>query len=190
MKTIVKHVLAATAITSSCLLASVSAFAGSAEHAPVPKGSQSKGFYTDVNLGLATFSGNRGTIKVPGWNAEGLGGNVNLGYKFGPHFAVEIGYSALQTAANFEDVSHFADAALKFILPLRNPNFDVFLKLGGAAVHYASLGGSYYQGAVYGGVGASYWVRSNLGIVLQWAGTSEVNGFTSNIFTGGFSYLF
>jgi len=166
------------------------------------------GWYVGPNIGITkltnkSFSGSTST--------SGISGSVNLGYKFMPYFAGEVGYSryANTTArsggtnvASYRYTSY--DLAGKGIVPLNTSGFEVFGKLGivrvnanvsiqdaAAASAVGISGGSRNSTGIYLGVGGQYYFMPEMAVVLQWArasGSSQTG--TLDLWTIGFSYLF
>ncbi|GEM_PF-904904 len=171
-------------------------------HAAPP---QPCGLYIDANAGLPTFQNNNypGDISYPNSRS---GWNVNLGYRFIPYIAAEMGYTGYYGTRSYDLaindpttgnqaglVKHYAvDFAGKFILPLGQSGGEVFVKLGASAVNANTTVTDGTAAAnidlndnnktavgPYVGVGANYFVIPGWAITAQWA-RAQGNDRTSN----------
>lgn len=175
------------------------------------------GSYAELNGGVIHFSNK----SYPGPNStNGFGGNLNLGYKFMPFFAGELGYSLYPTGnikllhvRNAASDQHYSyNAALKGVLPLNSvtgiTGIEIFAKVGVDQIvsHFQVkktipaqtaaflLGvGNYRKVAtgIYTGVGVQYYIQPELAAVLQWA-RANGNSRTGSmdLYSIGFSYIF
>ncbi|VVC76828.1 hypothetical protein AQUSIP_21550 [Aquicella siphonis] len=167
------------------------------------------GWYLEVNGGSAHLS----NTNYPGSSSSsGIGGNGNLGYKFMPYAAVEIGYSRYPstkitgenstTAANVDHYSY--DIAARGILPIADSGVEAFAKLGAQRiVSHVNIsdnatadalgigGGSHSSTGVYMGVGGQIYFTPELAVVAQWqrAQGSSSSG-TEDLYSLGISFLF
>lgn len=166
------------------------------------------GFYLEANAGSTHLSNK----SYPGSSSSsGIGGNGNIGYKFMPYFAVELGYSqyANTTVKNSAGTTagtdkHYSyDIAAKGILPAYDTGLEGFAKLGmqhlnshlnidnGAAAAQLGLGSSSHNTVnLYYGAGAQYYFMPELAAVIQWQraqGNSSTG--TLDLFTGGLSFI-
>lgn len=153
------------------------------------------GWYLEVNGG----SGHLSNTNFPGsTSSSGIGGNANLGYKFMPYAAAEVGYSRypgtkIKTNTNDVDdlvpsgttaaqIKHYSyNVAARGILPISDSGFEVFGKIGVhrlmastsidddyAALQLGITSDSHSTTGVYLGAGAQYYFMPELGIVAQW----------------------
>lgn len=167
------------------------------------------GWYIEGNAGYSHLS----NLSIPGSiNASGVGGNANLGYKFMPYVAAEIGYS-LYSGASIKDSAgvqaakgkpYSYDIALRGILPIVDSGFELFAKLGAerittsysiknqtAAALLGISSGSHSATGLYLGVGGQYYIMPELAIVAQWqrAQGNHSSG-TADLYSVGFSFIF
>lgn len=174
---------------------------------PVPLG-----WYLEVNGGGSSAQdknyGNGTTIDRSGW-----GWNGNIGYKFMPYFATELGYtsyapskiknSSLDTQAA-KDTHYSVDLAAKGILPLTNSGAELFAKLGAARLNShtsvtnqsAMTGLNFTVGTrnsigYYLGLGAEYAFMPNFIGVAQWArAKGNSNTGALDLYSIGLAYIF
>jgi len=113
---------------------------------------------------------------------DGLGLNVNLGYKFNPYVAAEGGYTHYFVSTGL----NAAHLAIKGILPLgEQQRFKLFAKIGPGLMFKS--GDS--LGVLYGGFGAGYSLTPNLDLNAQFQGeTFGWGGF--GLFSIGLAYNF
>lgn len=146
------------------------------------------GWYLDGNVGTARVSNSNygvgSSVSNSGWGA-----NVNLGYKFMPFFATEVGYTQYSNSTvtvagtNVATIKNYAwDAALKGILPICDSNLELFAKLGvgqlrskltlnnstlanslNISTSRTHTGNGYFLGA-----GGDYLLSSRMPLILQW----------------------
>ncbi len=186
---------------ASAAFADLSSFAGGGMSLPY-------GWYLEGNVGSSHSS----NTNYPGSiSSSGIGGNGNLGYKFMPFFATEVGYtryantsikSGSTKAATVKNYSY--DIAGKGILPVANSPFELFAKLGIARVNAKTsvdntplaigLGVSssnHSATGLYYGLGADYSMIPALQLVVQWQ-RAQGNNQTGNLdlFSGGFTFIF
>ena len=149
-----------------------------------------KGWYAEGNLGSSrTALPVNGAVTVS--NLRGFGGGINLGYKFMPFFAAEIGYTSYATAtmvynnANIGNSTYYSyDVAAKVICPFGDTGVAIFGKLGAAhtnsdisvysdapasAVGLVPTAGNNNANNVFWSLGAEYTIIPTLAINGQWA---------------------
>lgn len=167
------------------------------------------GWYLEGNAGSTSTS----NTSYPGdVSSSGIGGNANLGYKFMPFFALEMGYTlyanttiknnAGTKAASVRVYSY--DLAGKAILPITDSGLEAFVKLGGQrlnesftiknAAAAAALGvssGSHNATGFYLAGGLQYYFIPELAVNAQWA-RAQGNNTTGNydLLSGGISFIF
>lgn len=166
------------------------------------------GWYLEANAGSSkitnlSYSSNS--------NTSGIGGNVNIGYKFVPYFAAEMGgFRYANSTIKVGGVSvgtdkrYSYDIALRGIVPVTNTGFEVFAKVGvgrmvsninpSNSVLFGTTGlssSSHSQTGLFIGAGAQYYFMPELAFVLQWQ-RQNGNGTTGtgDLFSGGFSFIF
>lgn len=168
-----------------------------------------EGWYLEGNVGSTKLSNK----SYPGSaSASGIGGNANLGYKFMPFFAMEIGYS-MYASTSIEDQNstkaatdkHYSyDIAAKGIFPITTSGFELFAKLGAervsshisiddqtAANNIGISNTSSSAGGLYMGLGAQYYFIPEVAAVGQWQraeGTSSTGNL--DLYTLGLSFIF
>lgn len=170
------------------------------------------GWYLEANAGSTNVSSKNYPSGVSA-SSSGIGGNVNIGYKFMPYFATEMGYTRYtNTGLSANDVSvasdtlYSYDIAFRGILPVANSGFELFAKVGGGriksdinvtgsrAVAAAAAGvsnQSHSHTGLYFGGGGQYYFMPEAAFVIQWQridGNSSTG--TADLFTGGFSFIF
>ncbi len=145
-----------------------------------------EGWYLEANGGSTTLT----KKNYPGpSSSSGIGGNANVGYKFMPYLAAEIGYSryANTNVKNDADTTagtdkHYSyDIALKGIVPIAASGVEAFAKLGGervtskmsisnsAAAADIGLSSSQHSATgLYWGLGAQYYFTPEFAVVGQW----------------------
>lgn len=168
-------------IAATCIVAIVS----SAAFADIPV---ARGSYADINVGYSRIV-NSDVMN----NVSGLGLNVNLGYKFMPFFATEIGYTTYGASKSSFTGANAFDAAIKGILPFQEVGIELFAKLGPTYVNNSKVPNGVSPNAtnVYYAVGGAYAMNPNMLIALQWsqaAGNSNTGNF--QLFSIGASYIF
>ena len=149
-----------------------------------------KGWYAEGNLGASrTQLGVNGAVTVS--NQQGFGWGGNLGYKFMPFFAAEIGYTSYATAtlvynnANVGNVTYYSyDAAAKVICPFGDTGVAIFGKLGVAhtnsdltvysdapsdVINLVPATGINNANNVFWSLGGEYTIIPTLAINGQWA---------------------
>jgi hypothetical protein len=165
------------------------------------------GWYLEANAGSTHLSNKN----YPGSSSSsGLGGNANLGYKFMPFVAAEIGYTQyantsikLGNTTAGQDKHYSYDIAARGILPVYTTGLEAFAKLGlqhlnsslnidnSAAAAAIGLGSSTHNTvSAYTGAGVQYYFIPELAAVVQWQrawGNSSTG--TMDLFTGGLSFL-
>ncbi len=166
------------------------------------------GWYVEGNLGSTRLSDSNYPGSV---SSSGIGGNLNVGYKFMPYFAAELGYTryadtSIKSGSNKAGtVKYYSyDIAGRGILPFSDSGFELFAKLGlsrlnaqtninnAAAAATIGLGSSQHtKTGVYMGVGGQYYFMPEFGVNVQWqrATGSNATG-TMDLFSVGFSFLF
>ena len=168
------------------------------------------GWYLEGNIG-STYLSNK---SYPGnASTSGVGGNANLGYKFMPYFALELGYSryantsitnpTTDTKAGWD--KHYSyDIAGRGIFPIMESGLELFAKLGvernassvslsnTAAANAIGLASNQhsYTGLYIGG-GAQYYFQPELAANVQWQ-RAQGNSSTGNLdlLSVGVSFLF
>lgn len=168
------------------------------------------GWYIEGNVG-STHVSEQNDVKGAKTSTSGVGGNVNIGYKFMPYVGTEIGYTQYTNstikdsqgnkAATVKNYSY--DLALRGILPIACSGFEAFAKVGIGRVNTnvsvdnesaaAGLGvGSTNHSAtgLYFGVGAQYYFTPEFAANVQWA-QAEGNNTTGNfgLFSVGVSFI-
>jgi hypothetical protein len=169
------------------------------------------GWYLEGNAGSAHLS-NRSYGHGNSSTQSGLGGNVNLGYKFMPYFGLEIGYSQypnanVKNAAGSKvarDKHYSYDLAGKGIVPIADSGAELFAKLGiqrinshvsstnASAASSAGVGSGHHSATgLYLGIGGQYYFMPELAVVVQWQGAQGNNKTgNENLFSGGLSFIF
>jgi hypothetical protein len=167
------------------------------------------GWYIEGNVGSTHLADKN----YPGSaSSSGVGGNANVGYKFMPYFAAEVGYSLYantsikdQTDTTAGSDKHYSyDIAGKGILPLGQTGTEAFAKVGAVrnkshvtlsnAVAASNIGlesSQHSATGLYIGVGAQYYVTPEAALVVQWAdalGNSQTGDMS--LFTVGGSLIF
>ena len=153
------------------------------------------GWYVEGNVGASK-------AHVSGFDNTGVGGNVNVGYKFIPYFATEAGFTMYGASTLESDGDTIAtikhnsyDLVVKGILPISASGFDLFAKLGWAGV-YSSITGSSVDNSSstangwYYGLGGDYSFFPNIAGNIQWA-RAEGNHSTGylDLYSIGITYL-
>ena len=159
--------------------------------------------------------GNGGTSKTSDVNpvgtsldGTGFGWNVNLGFKFMPYFATEVGYTHYAKAditagpTIATDTSYAYDFALKGLLPVIDSGINFFAKIGIARImnhivnnnpNVGTVGnaGEHSSTSMYYGLGGEYAITPQLLGVLQW-GRAKGNGDTGtlDLYSAGLAYIF
>jgi len=166
------------------------------------------GWYLEGNVGSTRLS----SVSYPGsTSSSGIGGNANLGYKFLPYFALEMGYSQYantsikDSGTKVATVKNYSyDIAGKGIVPIIDSGFELFAKLGVQRVNaHISLNNSALAPALgitsghhsatgaYYGVGGQYYFMPELAAVLQWQRAQGNNSTgTLDLFSIGLSFIF
>lgn len=167
------------------------------------------GWYAELNVGSTRVS----NVSYPGRSStSGIGGNLNLGYKFMPYFGLEVGYTRYanssltdQFGTKAATVKHFSyDLAARGILPMSFTGFELFAKLGvqrnnasftidnGVAANNIGLTSSNHSNtALYMGAGGQYYISPEIAVVVQWQ-RADGNGNVGimDLYSLGFSVLF
>lgn len=168
------------------------------------------GWFLEVNGGSSHLS----NTNYPGTtSSSGVGGNANLGYKFMPYVAAEIGYSrypntSIKTFSNGTtagEVKHYSyDLSARGILPISDSGFEVFAKIGAqrimsrvsiqnsTAADEIGLGsGGHSTTGVYLGAGGQFYFMPEMAVVAQWqrAQGSSSTG-TQDLYSLGLSFIF
>lgn len=142
-------------------------------------------------------------------SSSGIGGGANIGYKFMPFFALEIGYTRYaNTNIEIADVkvatvqNYSYDIAAKGIIPLAASGFELFAKIGaGRAVANLDVKDQFKiplgvgdqrhsTTGVFMGVGGQYYFMPELAVVVQWARANgnEHSGYM-DLFSVGVSFI-
>ena len=166
------------------------------------------GWYLEANLGSTHLTGK----SYPGSaSASGIGGNANIGYKFFPYLAAEVGYTQYaNTSINVAngtkaatDKHYSYDIAMRGILPVYTTGLEVFAKLGGqhlnsalninnalAATQLGLVSSNHNTVNLYMGAGIQYYFIPELAAVVQWQRAKGSSGTgTLDLFSGGLSLL-
>lgn len=166
------------------------------------------GWYIEGNAGSTTLT----KKSYPGSaSSSGLGGNVNIGYKFIPYLAAEAGYSLYANTSitapsgtkAATDRHYSYDLALRGILPIYKSGVELFAKLGGshvtsnininsnlAASQIGLTPSNHNDVNFYLGGGVSYYFMPELSLVAQWQRANGTSGTgTMDLFSGGLSLL-
>jgi opacity protein-like surface antigen len=196
-----KIILSAVAALTALTFAAAPAFAVMS----VPCGWYLEGSGGSTHLSNISYPGNV--------SSSGIGGNANLGYKFMPYFAAEMGYTlyantnikngANTTAGTVKYYSY--DLAGKGILPIAGSGFEAFGKLGverlnahvslnnATAANQIGLTSSQHSATgLYLGAGAQYYFMPEMAVVAEWAraiGSSNGTG-TMDLYSLGVSFIF
>ncbi|HEX4046146.1 MAG TPA: outer membrane beta-barrel protein [Gammaproteobacteria bacterium] len=166
------------------------------------------GWYVEGNVGSTHLS----KKNYPGdSSSSGIGGNANIGYKFMPYIAAEIGYTRYANTTVKDqfgtkagtDKIFSADFAVKGILPIGGSGAELFAKLGvdrvysnmhinnQTAANNIGLGHSDHSATgVYLGAGAQYSFVPEFAANIQWAranGSSSTG--TMDFFSFGLAYI-
>lgn len=197
-----KRIKIQCSLLASSLLLATSAFA----YISTPYG-----WYLEANLGASKLFGNN--TNSNGSNTTGLGGSLNLGYKFMPYFAGEIGVtryanSTIKTpggtqAGTQQFYSYYITS--KGILPVYDTGFEIFAKLGimrarssinisnSAAANSMGLSRSSHSSTgIYLGAGGQYYFMPEFAVVGQWARAQANNssGGALDLYSIGLSFIF
>ncbi len=166
------------------------------------------GWYLEANGGSSHLS----NTNFPGSSSSsGIGGNGNLGYKFMPYLAAELGYTRYQnttikvrnTKAGTVKIYSY-DLAAKGIVPIATSGFEVFAKLGvqrlnskttinsqRAAFLLGISNTSHSATGLYYGVGGQYYFMPELAGVIQWQRAQGDNSTgTLDLYSVGLSFIF
>lgn len=168
------------------------------------------GLYIEANAGSSHLSNK----SYGGGSASrsGLGGNANLGYKFNPFAAVEVGYTQYSnTNVSLSNGSkagvdkfYSYDVAAKGILPVYCTGLEAFAKLGmqhlnsrftvknTAAANSIGITSNNSHNTInaYYGAGVQYYFFPEFAIVAQWQraqGNSSTG--TLDLLSGGISFI-
>jgi hypothetical protein len=181
--------------------------AGAAAGASLPMG-----WYLEGNAGAAKIS-DVSFATNSSITTSGLGWNFNVGYKFMPYFAAELGYTDYAhsniksngTSIAKDQATAYAVAG-KAILPVQESGMEVFAKLGiaraksnitvnnaayVAANKIAITAGANNSTDLYLGLGGDYSFTPNMAANLQWARV-DGNSRTGNLdlYAVGLTYTF
>lgn len=167
------------------------------------------GWYIEANVGSATLS----DANFPGKSSSsGIGGNADIGYKFMPYLAGEIGYSQYPNTLvrNFSGqkagtVKYYSyDLAARGILPIVDSGVELFAKIGvsrlsaNASVQHPNIAAGIGFGHtnhsdtnLYLAIGIQYYFMPEFAINAQWA-RAKGNSATGSmeLLSGGFSFIF
>lgn len=169
--------------------------------APLPTG-----WYLEANGGSSKVS-DASYADGSSLTNSGIAGNLNVGYKFIPFFAAEVGYTKYaDTTSKINGVkvataSYYSyDIAARPLLPIGDTGAELFAKLGIAHLHsnvksdnsaYDVSTGTNNVNGYYFGLGADYSFLPMLAANVQWQrakGNSKTG--TLNLYSIGLSYLF
>ena len=168
------------------------------------------GWYLEANAGSTkafdqTFPANSSV------NQSGVGGGLNLGYKFAPFFALEAGYTRYanqtikdQLGATAADNTNYAwDLTFKGIMPATDTGFEVFGKSGvqrlysrislqnsQAAANIPLSANTSSASGLFVGVGGQYYFMPEFAVVGQWT-RAKGNGSTGtlDLYSIGVSFI-
>lgn len=167
------------------------------------------GWYVEGNVGSSRANNVTYTPSTTTISRTGLGWNLNLGYKFIPYFAAEVGYTSYaDTIAKVggtkvaDDAHSSYDIAGKGILPINDSGFEMFAKLGLARAHSHVTApatvpgvnvatGTNNSSGLYFGLGGDYTLLPNVTANLQWArvkGNSSIGNL--DLISAGVAYTF
>lgn len=167
------------------------------------------GWYLELNGGSSHIS----NTDYPGSSSSsGIGGNGNVGYKFMPYFAAEIGYTKYANSSikagdgtKAANVTHYSyDIAARGILPISDSGVEAFGKLGAqhisshislvnnAAANSIGLGGSSHTSTgLYIGLGGQMYFSPEFAGVVQWQRAQGSSGTgTEDLYSIGISFIF
>jgi OOP family OmpA-OmpF porin len=171
------------------------------------------GWYVEGNVGASRANDASYGINGLSVSNNGIGANVNVGYKFMPYFGAEVGYTTYADSKvkyNGTQIArdrHYSyDIAAKGILPINDSGFDLFGKLGIARVEskvsatnatYAAANGFVVNNnkrtstSLYLGLGGEYSFTPNLAANVQWArAKGNSNTGTLDLYSLGLNFLF
>lgn len=199
--------MARLATLSKCLLAAALLYSGQTfAMLSVPYG-----WYLELNGGGSKLSNKQNPAGTTA-NQSGWGANINLGYKFMPFFAGELGVtryanttlknSASTTVAN--DKNYSFDLTAKGIIPFVDSGFEGFAKLGVARIYSSrtvknqtaaaalSVGNSSNSATgLYIGLGGQYYFMPEFAVVVQWQRATGTNASgTGDLYTIGVHWIF
>lgn len=170
------------------------------------------GWYLEGNVGSTSESG-KTYPSGSSTSGSGIGGNLNLGYKFMPYVTAEIGYtqyantSVKNSATNSKagsDKHYSYDIAMKGIAPFSDSGFEVFAKLGAVrnvssmsitdSTQATAIGlssGQHSTSSYYISLGGEYYFTPELAAVAQWASANGNSSTGTMALTSiGLSYIF
>ncbi|MBA3661261.1 MAG: outer membrane beta-barrel protein [Gammaproteobacteria bacterium] len=168
------------------------------------------GWYLELNGGSSHLS-NKSNPEGTTSTQSGWGGNVNLGYKFMPFFAGELGvtrYTNTSIKASdteiAQDKNYSAALAGKGIIPFTDSGFEAFAKLGVGRIYSSrtvknqTLANTYAIGnssnsatGLYLGLGGQYYFNPEFAVVGQWQRLTGNNASgTGDLYTIGVSFIF
>ncbi len=175
--------------------------------APLPTG-----WYLEGNVGSSKVN-DVNFVANSSLTNTGVAGNLNLGYKFIPFFATELGYTRYSDSTSKVNGVKVAttkyysyDIAAKPLLPIGDTGMELFAKLGVAHLNsnvsnsnttYTSTHGIVVTtgtsnvNGYYFGLGADYSFMPAVAVNGQWQrakGNSRTG--TQNLYSIGISYLF
>jgi len=164
------------------------------------------GWYLEGNVGSSKVS----NLSYNDGNSSGIGGNVNIGYKFVPYFAAEIGgtkYANNSIQLNGvkigKDQHYSYDLALRGIVPAGSTGFEAFAKVGvGRMVSNISPSSNLFstsgisssqhsESGLYIGAGGQYYFMPEMAVNIQWQrqnGNSSTG--TGSLLSAGLSFIF
>lgn len=167
------------------------------------------GWFIELNAGSATLS----NANFPGKSSSsGIGGNGDIGYKFMPYLAGEIGYSQYPSTLvrNFSGqkagtVKYYSyDLSARGILPIVDSGIELFTKIGvsrlsaSSSVQHpdvaADIGFSHTNHSdtnLYLAIGIQYYFMPEFAVNAQWA-RAKGNSATGSmeLLSGGISFIF
>lgn len=193
------------------LIAATTSFACGAMSSALAMMSATEGWYLEANVGSTKLS-NQGYPALASSSSSGIGGNLNLGYKFMPYAAAELGYTQYANTTIKDQFGNKAakdrhysyDIAVKGILPIADSGFEPFAKLGVArlnskitisnetAANNINLQSSNRNtNNLYMAVGAQYYFMPEMAMNVQWARArgNRTTG-TLDLISAGVSFIF
>lgn len=169
------------------------------------------GWYAEGNLGSTRLIQNDYPPDSSN-SSSGIGGNLNVGYKFMPYFGIEVGYTQYANT-NINDQygtkagsdRHYSyDLAGKGIIPIGTSGFELLGKFGvqrisssisikssQAAANIGLSSGQHSATGYYLGAGGQYYFGPYFAVVGQWArANGNSSSGTLDLYSVGVSYLF
>jgi hypothetical protein len=168
------------------------------------------GWYAEGNVGYAHISDKSFPLDTS--TGRNIGGNLNIGYKFMPYFALEVGATRYANTniqdddgTNVAKIEHgSAFIAGRGIIPIIDSGFELFAKVGVArslakvivqdadiAADNGITNSRSYATGVYLGVGGQYYIWPELAVNVQWQRADGNNNTgTYDFYSVGLSFIF